>query len=87
MLVRAGKFIFTVDFLILNFKEDEDVPLILGMPFLYTAKANIDVYDGTLTLRVGEKSCKFNIYQDIKYYFESDLCFRVDVVEEYVIEV
>ena len=50
VLVRAGKFIFPVDLVILDFEEDEDVPLILGMPFLYTAKAIIDVYNGTLTL-------------------------------------
>ena len=63
VLVRAGKFIFLVDFVVLDFKEDEDVPLIIGMPFLYTAKAIIDVYDGTLTLLVGDESCKFNVYQ------------------------
>ena len=62
VLLRAGKFIFLVDFVVLDFEKDEDVPLILGMPFLYTAKAIIDVYNGTLTLRVGEESCKFNIY-------------------------
>ena len=36
--VRDGKFIFPVDFVVLDFEEDEDVPLILGMPFLYTVK-------------------------------------------------
>ena len=51
-----------MDFIVLDFEEDEDVLFILGIPFLYTAKAIIDVYDGTLTLRVGEESCKFNIY-------------------------
>ena len=66
VLVRARKFIFLVDFVIPDFKEDEDVPLILGMPFLYTAKEIIDVYNRTLTLRVGEESCKFNIYQGMK---------------------
>ena len=87
VLVRAEKFIFPVDFIILDLEEDENVLLILGMPFLYTAKAIIDVYDGTLTLRLGEKSCKFNIYQGMKHSSESDLCFRVDVVDECVIEV
>ena len=84
MLVRAGKLIFPVDFVV--FEEDEDVPLILGMLFLYTAKAIIDVYNGTLTLRVGEKSCKFNIYQGMKHSSDSDLCFRVDILDECVIE-
>ena len=62
-------------------------PLILGMPFLYTAKAIIDVYDGTLTLRVGKESCKFNIYQGMKYTSDNDLCLRVDVLDECVSEV
>ena len=87
VLVRAGKFIFLVDFVILDFEEDEDVLLILGMSYLYIAKAIIDVYNGTLTLRVGEESCKFNIYQGMKYSSESDLCFRVDFVDECVLEV
>ena len=38
VLVKAGKFIFPVDFVVLDFDEDEDVLLILGMAFLYTAK-------------------------------------------------
>ena len=57
------------------------------MPFLYTTKAIIDIYDRTLTLRVGKESCKFNIYQGMKHSFKSDLCFIVDVLDECVIEV
>ena len=87
MLVRAGKFIFPIDFIVLDFEENEDVPLILGMPFLYTAKAIIDVYDGTLTLRVGDESCKFDVYQGMKYPSDNDLCLRVDVIDECVDEV
>ena len=87
VLVKAGKFIFPVDFVVLDFEGDEDVPLILSMPFLYTAKAVIDVYDGTLTLRVGKESCKFNIYQGMKHPSNNDLCFRVDVLDECVSEV
>ena len=56
VLVKARKIIFLVDFIVLNFKEDENVPLILSMSFIYTTKAIIDVYEGTLTLRFGEDS-------------------------------
>ena len=80
-------FIFPVDFVVLNFEEDEDVPLILGMPFLYTVKAIIDVYDETLTLRVGDENCKFDVYQGMKYPYDNDLYLRVDVVDEYVSKV
>ena len=44
------------------------------MPSLYTAKAIIDVYYGTLTLRVGDESYKFDVYQDMKYSSDNDLC-------------
>ncbi|GJW37685.1 reverse transcriptase domain-containing protein [Tanacetum coccineum] len=41
MLVKVGKFIFPVDFVILEIEEDSKVPLILGRPFLHTADAVI----------------------------------------------
>ncbi|GJQ89847.1 ribonuclease H-like domain-containing protein [Tanacetum coccineum] len=37
VLVRIGKFIFPIDIIILDIPEDDDVPLILGRPFLSTA--------------------------------------------------
>ena len=55
VLVKARNFIFSVDFVVLDFEEDEDMPLILRMPFMYMAKVIIDFFEGTLTLRVGEK--------------------------------
>ncbi|GJS02056.1 hypothetical protein Tco_0318564 [Tanacetum coccineum] len=55
VLVGFGKFVFPVDFIILDIPEDIKVPLILGRPFLSTARAKIDVYKRNITLRVGEK--------------------------------
>ncbi|GJV92499.1 zf-CCHC domain-containing protein [Tanacetum coccineum] len=39
VLVRIGKFIFPIDFNILDIPKDYDVPLILGRPFLSTTHA------------------------------------------------
>ncbi|GJV22022.1 hypothetical protein Tco_1371042 [Tanacetum coccineum] len=44
VLVGIGKFVFPVDFIILDMPEDIKVPLILRRPFLSTARAKIDVY-------------------------------------------
>ncbi|GJV55722.1 hypothetical protein Tco_1456727 [Tanacetum coccineum] len=44
VLVRIGKFIFPIDFIILDIPDDDDVPLILGRPFLSTTHAKIDVF-------------------------------------------
>ncbi|GKA49279.1 hypothetical protein Tco_0742237, partial [Tanacetum coccineum] len=43
MLVGIGKFVFPVDFIILDMPEDIKVPLILGRPFLSIARAKIDL--------------------------------------------
>ncbi|GJU66846.1 hypothetical protein Tco_1253105 [Tanacetum coccineum] len=59
VLVEIGKFTFPVDFIILDMPEDIKVPLILGRPFLSTARAKIDVYKRKITLRVGEENIIF----------------------------
>ncbi|GJV78974.1 mitochondrial proton/calcium exchanger protein-like protein isoform X1 [Tanacetum coccineum] len=55
VLVGIGKFVFPIDFIILNMPEDIKVPLILRRPFLSTAHAKIDVFKKKITLRVGEE--------------------------------
>ncbi|GJR15408.1 hypothetical protein Tco_0798060 [Tanacetum coccineum] len=59
VLVGIGKFTFPVDFVILDMHKDIKVPLILGRPFLSTARAKIDVYKRKITLRVGEENIIF----------------------------
>nr|GFB84547.1 reverse transcriptase domain-containing protein [Tanacetum cinerariifolium] len=54
--VKVGKFYFPADFVILDFVADPRVPLILGRPFLSTAHALIDVYEGEITLRHDDQS-------------------------------
>ncbi|GJU38173.1 putative reverse transcriptase domain-containing protein [Tanacetum coccineum] len=61
VLVGIGKFVFPVDFIILDMPEDIKVPLILERPFLSTARAKIDVYKRNITLRVGEERIVFII--------------------------
>ncbi|KAK5792905.1 hypothetical protein PVK06_034034 [Gossypium arboreum] len=56
VLVKIDKFIFPVDFIILDIEEDSNTPLILGRPFLAIAKTIIDVGTGELTLCVGDKT-------------------------------
>nr|GFB68916.1 DNA-directed DNA polymerase [Tanacetum cinerariifolium] len=48
--VKVGKFYFPADFIILDFVADPRVPLILGRPFLSTAHALIDVYEGDILI-------------------------------------
>nr|GFB23871.1 reverse transcriptase domain-containing protein [Tanacetum cinerariifolium] len=56
VFVKVGKFYFPADFVILDFVADPRVPLILGRPFLSTAHALINVYEGEITLRHDDQS-------------------------------
>nr|GEZ45504.1 hypothetical protein [Tanacetum cinerariifolium] len=56
VFVKVGKFYFPVDFVVQDFIADPRVPLILGKPFLSTAHAFIDVYEGEIILRHDEQS-------------------------------
>ncbi|GJR00501.1 DNA-directed DNA polymerase [Tanacetum coccineum] len=59
VLVGISKFIFLVDFIILDMPEDVKVPLILEIPFLSTAHAKIEVFKRNITLRVREEKIIF----------------------------
>src|SRR5262249_51786828 len=52
VLVKVDKFIFLVDFVIMEMEEDFEVLVILRRPFLAITKALIDVAEGWLTLRI-----------------------------------
>nr|GEU34175.1 reverse transcriptase domain-containing protein [Tanacetum cinerariifolium] len=56
VFVKVGKFYFPADFVVLDFIVDPRVPLILRRPFLSTAHALIDVYEGEVILRHDEQS-------------------------------
>nr|GFA36802.1 reverse transcriptase domain-containing protein [Tanacetum cinerariifolium] len=56
VFVKVGKFYFLADFVILDFVADPRIPLILGRPFLSTAHALIDIYEGEITLRHDDQS-------------------------------
>ena len=66
VLVTVGKFVFPVDFIILDMEEDSQVPLLLGRPFLVTGAALIDMQKGVLTLRVGNEVVAFDLIKGMQ---------------------
>ena len=49
VLVKVESFIFSADFVILDCEVDFEVPIILGRPFLATARALVDMEKGQMT--------------------------------------
>ncbi|XP_070005356.1 uncharacterized protein [Nicotiana sylvestris] len=66
VLVRVGKFILPADFIVIDYEADEEVPIILGRPFLATGGAIIDVRVGKLKMRVDDEEVTFNVYKALK---------------------
>ena len=52
----------------LDFKKYKRYLLILGRPFLNTSRALIDVHEGKLTLKVGDKCVNFMMSKWMKMY-------------------
>ena len=68
VLIKVGKFIFPMDFVVMNIEEDRQVPLLLGRPFLAIGAVLIDVKKGKLTLRVGDEAVHFHLNQSLKQF-------------------
>ncbi|GJX06023.1 reverse transcriptase domain-containing protein [Tanacetum coccineum] len=60
VFVKVGKFTFLADFVVVNYDVDPHVPLILGRPFLRTARALVDVYGEELILRDSDEKLIFH---------------------------
>ncbi|XP_052288587.1 uncharacterized protein LOC127899281 [Citrus sinensis] len=81
VLVKVEKFIFPVDFIVLDFEADKEVPIILGRPFLATGKTLIDVQKGELTIRVNDQQVTFNVLEAMRNLDELEDCNFLSVVD------
>ena len=81
VLVKVDKFIFLVDFVVLEMEEDGEVSIILGRPFLANGQTLIDVKNGELTLRVDDEEVKFNLTKIVRFFDDGKgTCMRVDIL-------
>ena len=81
VLIKVGKFIFPVDFMVIDIEEDKKIPIFIYKPFLATGPTPIDVKKGELTLRVGIEEVHLNLNQSLKQHdVEKAQCMRVDNV-------
>nr|GEY11529.1 reverse transcriptase domain-containing protein [Tanacetum cinerariifolium] len=68
VFVPVGKFTFPPDFVVVDYESDPRVPLILGRPFLRTARALIDVHGEEMILRDGDERLTLNMKHDTANY-------------------
>nr|GEX13759.1 reverse transcriptase domain-containing protein [Tanacetum cinerariifolium] len=68
VFIPVGKFTFPAYFVIVDYESDPRVLLILGRPFLRTARALIDVHGEEMILRDGDKRLTLNMRHDTSSY-------------------
>ncbi|CAN6723534.1 unnamed protein product [Malus baccata var. baccata] len=72
------------DFYVLEMEDlshAPSLPILLGRPFMKTARTKIDVYKGTLTMEFDGDIINFNLSETIKYPIEDHSCFAIDIVD------
>nr|GEV09877.1 reverse transcriptase domain-containing protein [Tanacetum cinerariifolium] len=68
VFVPVGKFTFSADFVIVDYESDPRVPLILGRPFLQTARALMDIHGEEMILHDGDERLTLNMRHDTSSY-------------------
>ena len=84
VLVQVNELVFPADFYVLDMQEDDSSKstlILLGRPFLKTARTKIDVNDGTLTMEFDGEIIKFNIYDAMRYPSDVSSVFVMDVID------
>ncbi|XP_047172154.1 uncharacterized protein LOC124840182 [Vigna umbellata] len=82
VIVKLDKFLLLVDFVIREMEEDVNVPLILGRPFMKTARVLIDVENGKLKVRVQDKEVNFDVFEAMSHPKDDKECFHLDILDE-----
>ncbi|XP_052113796.1 uncharacterized protein LOC127744942 [Arachis duranensis] len=67
--------------------EEGNNSVILGRPFLATARTIIDVEKGEMIFRVHDEQMTINVFKAMQHPVEKENCMRIDVVDSLVEEV
>nr|GEY06496.1 hypothetical protein [Tanacetum cinerariifolium] len=79
----VSKFTFPADFVIVDYESDPRVPLILGRPFLRTARALINVHGEEMILRDGDERLTLNIRHDTSSYSDQPQKESINMINIY----
>ncbi|XP_060178306.1 uncharacterized protein LOC132608274 [Lycium barbarum] len=82
VLERVDRFIFLIDFVILDCEVDFEVPIILGKPFLATGHALVDVERGDLKFRINDEEVVFHICKSMKQLTDISIVSVIDTIDK-----
>ncbi|KAM2645570.1 hypothetical protein EV1_019107 [Malus domestica] len=84
VLVQVNHLIFPANFYVLEMDESDhtpSLPILLGRPFMKTARTKIDVFNGTLTMEFDGEVINFNLSDSMKFPSENHSCFAIVIID------
>ncbi|KAM2510329.1 hypothetical protein PS1_034826 [Malus domestica] len=84
VLVQVNHLIFPANFYVLEMEDSahsSSLPIILGRPFMKTARTKIDVFKGMLSMEFDGEVIDFNLSETIKYPSDDHPCFSIDIID------
>jgi len=79
--VKVGEVYIPADFVVMEMEEDNQVPILLGRPFLATTGALIDVKHGKLAFNVRKETVEFELAKLMKNPSIKDSCCMIDIID------
>jgi hypothetical protein len=90
VIIQVDNFYFSVNFIVLDTEPVANptkmIPVILGLPFLTTANANINCRTGMMKIRFGNLKVKLSIFYTFQQPPDKVECFFLDSIENLVAE-
>ncbi|XP_070675709.1 uncharacterized protein [Malus domestica] len=84
VLVQVNHLIFSAYFYVLEMEDSDHsppLPILLGKPFMKTARTKIDVFKGMLTMEFDGDVIDFNISDAMRYPSDDHSCFSINIID------
>ncbi|KAM2057701.1 hypothetical protein ACFX16_030360 [Malus domestica] len=89
VLVQTNHLVFLADFYVLEMEDSNhspQLPILLGRPFMKTARTKIDVFKAKLTIEFDGEVIDFNISDAIRSPHDGQSSFSIDVIDSWAQE-
>nr|XP_016463187.1 PREDICTED: uncharacterized protein LOC107786255 [Nicotiana tabacum] len=82
VLVKVGNFLLPTDFVIRDCAVDNEMPIILGRPFLSTGRALMDLKRNEIKFQVNDEEVTFQVIKGMKLPNANESISVIDIVDE-----
>ncbi|GJV25841.1 DNA-directed DNA polymerase [Tanacetum coccineum] len=80
---KIDRFVFPVDFVVLDMKEDHKITIVLGRPLLATTHAMLDVFNKKISFEVGNETITFDLKKSMRFPPSDDDTYLEPESEDY----